>query len=130
MPLEELELTENPQIRIYAYKHSETRCEFDNFIEELDDKTQEEFFARLLMLSEKGIAALPSTIFHIAGDNVLGYTMYRLAVRRYRLYMGVDSEKIVIVITHGVMKKTQKTDKKDKDFFKKIIKSLKLEQTK
>lgn len=44
--------------------------------------------------------------------------------------MGVDSEKIVIVITHGVMKKTQKTDKKDKDFFKKIIKSLKLEQTK
>lgn len=130
MPLEELELTENPQIRIYAYKHSETRCEFDNFIEELDDKTQEEFFARLLMLSEKGIAALPSTIFHIAGDNVLGYTMYRLAVRRYRLYMEVDSEKIVIVITHGVMKKTQKTDKKDKDFFKKIIKSLKLEQTK
>lgn len=130
MPLEELELTENSQIRIYAYKHSETRCEFDNFIEELDDKTQEEFFARLLMLSEKGIAALPSTIFHIAGDNVLGYTMYRLAVRRYRLYMGVDSEKIVIVITHGVMKKTQKTDKKDKDFFKKIIKSLKLEQTK
>lgn len=130
MPLEELELTENPQIRIYAYKHSETRCEFDNFIEELDDKTQEEFFARLLMLSEKGIAALPSTIFHIAGDNVLGYTMYRLAVRRYRLYMGVDSEKIVIVITRGVMKKTQKTDKKDKDFFKKIIKSLKLEQTK
>lgn len=130
MPLEELELTENPQIRIYAYKHSETRCEFDNFIEELDDKTQEEFFARLLMLSEKGIAALPSTIFHIAGDNVLGYTMYRLAVRRYRLYMGVDSEKIVIVITHGVMKKTQKTNKKDKDFFKKIIKSLKLEQTK
>lgn len=130
MPLEELELTENPQIRIYAYKHSETRCEFDNFIEELDDKTQEEFFARLLMLSEKGIAALPNTIFHIAGDNVLGYTMYRLAVRRYRLYMGVDSEKIVIVITHGVMKKTQKTDKKDKDFFKKIIKSLKLEQTK
>lgn len=75
MPLEELELTENPQIRIYAYKHSETRCEFDNFIEELDDKTQEEFFARLLMLSEKGIAALPSTIFHIAGDNVLGYTI-------------------------------------------------------
>ena len=127
MPLKDLELTENPQIRIYAYKHSETRCEFDIFMEELDDKTQEAFVARLTTLSEKGIASLPSTIFHIAGDNVLGYTMYGLTVRRYRLYMGVSSENIVIVITHGTMKKTQKTDKKDKDFFKKIIKSLKQE---
>ena len=112
MPLKELELTERPQIRIYAYEHSETRCEF------------EEFIARLTMLSENGVLSLPSKIFHIAGDNVQGYTMYRLAVQRYRLYMGVSSEKVVIIITHGAMKKTQKTDEKDKNFFKNCIKRL------
>ena len=124
MPLKELELTERPQIRIYAYEHSETRCEFEEFMEGLDNKAQEEFIARLTMLSENGVLSLPSKIFHIAGDNIQGYTMYRLAVQRYRLYMGVNSEKVVIIITHGAMKKTQKTDEKDKNFFKNCIKRL------
>ena len=130
MPLKELVLTENPQVHIYAYEHSETRCDFEEFMEELDEKTQEEFVARLTMLSENGVASLPSKIFHIAGDHVQGYTMYRLAVQRYRLYMGVNSEKVIIIITHGAMKKTQKTDERDKAFFKNCIKRLNREQEK
>ena len=124
MPLEELKLVENPKVRIYVYRHSETRCDFEKFMEGIDSKIQEEFVARLTMLSESGVTSLPQTMFHISGDNVQGYTMYRLAVRRYRLYMGVNSERVIIIITHGIMKKTQKTDEKDKDFFKNCIKRL------
>lgn len=127
MPLEELELTDYPKIRIYAYRHSDKRCDFIKFMEELDDKTREAFFNRLTMLSESGLASLPKKVFHIAGDRVLDYTMYRLEAGQYRLYMGVGSKDVIIVITHGTMKKTQKTSKKDKDFFENCIKRLKRE---
>ncbi len=130
MPLEELELTDYPKIRVYAYRHSDKRCDFIKFMEGLNEKTQEKFVAHLTMLSENGVASQPSDIFHIAGDHVQGYTMYRLAVGRYRLYMGVNSEKVIIIITHGVMKKTQKTDERDKAFFKSCIKRLNQEKEK
>ena len=124
MPLEELELTECPTIRIYAYRHNDKRCDFIKLMEGLDEKTREAFVSRLTMLSESGFTSLPKKVFHIAGDRVQGYTMYRLEAGQYRLYMGVGSKEVIIVITHGTMKKTQKTSKRDKDFFENCIKRL------
>lgn len=84
----------------------------EQFIKDLDDKTQVEVLNTMNLLSEHGLNLKMPFVKHIQGK------MYELRVmenkNNYRFfYFAYTGKKFVFI--HSILKKTQKTPKKDLD---------------
>ena len=121
---------------ISFYQHNEHRCDTDDYLEKLSDEDYAEIAAKIQKLAEKGREGILSTIFHEAGEDYTLYKghpneikckMYGLHHKRHRLYAILIESQKIIIFTHGTLKRTQATDKKDKDRCKNIVKRLKEE---
>lgn len=121
---------------ILYYQHSESRCDIEDYLEEIPLTDYHMLGAKIEQLAQNGSRGVPSTIFHEAGEdyiirkgqpNEIKCKMYGLHHGRHRLYAIVIASRKEIIFTHGTLKRTQATDKKDKDRFKNIVKRLKNE---
>lgn len=119
---------------ILFYQHNEERCDAEEYLEEIPIEDYQGFVAKIDLLASKGKDCLAKNIFHEAGEDYILYKgqtnetrckMYGLRHGRHRLYAILIEKQKLIIFTHGTLKKTQKTDKKDKERFKSIVKRLK-----
>lgn len=118
---------------ILYYQHNERRCDTEKYLEQISLTDYQMLASKIDSLSTLGPQKMPSKTFHEAGEdyiinknqpNETKCKMYGLHHGQHRLYAIVINANKLIIFTHGTLKKTQPTDKKDKDRFKSIVKKL------
>ncbi len=119
---------------ILYYQHNERRCDAEEYLEAIPLADYHMLAAKMEKLAQNGHQNVPSAIFHEAGEDYILYQgqpneikckMYGLRHGRHRLYAIMIANRKEIIFTHGTLKRTQSTDKKDKERFKAIVKRLK-----
>ena len=104
---------------ILFYKTTEGRCPVQEFLDSLTGKVAQKIIWVLRLLED--IETVPSTYFKKLTGTDIWECRIQYGSNSYRIFCFFDSHS-VIVLTHGFMKKTQKTPKQEierTDFYRK-----------
>ena len=105
--------------KIIFYKTLEGRCPVQEFLDRLTGKVAQKIIWALRLLED--IETVPSTYFKKLTGTDIWECRIQYGSNSYRIFCFFDSHS-VIVLTHGFMKKTQKTPKQEiekADFYRK-----------
>ena len=122
---------------VYCYQDEDGVCDFENYMESIGEKDANIIYAQIERLADHGFSGLSTEIFHQSAvnnevrinkgkENERMYHMYGLhrGRNKHRLYCILQDLDKFIVFTHGELKHSQKTDKKDIKKFKDIVQLL------
>lgn len=108
------------QWKIWAVSDADGGCELLDFLAALDRDVRNRVLSMLDAVAQQGTRVIPSDRCHIVDDND---PIYQFTCGQVRILWFYDRDKIILC-SHGFLKKSQKTPKKEKVRAKKSLQVL------